>query len=132
MKTEQLDLILQAKDSHLAARLLLDNGFSGFAASRAYYSMFYVAQAFLLEQELAYSSHSATIAAFGKEFCHGGNVPPEYHKFLRIAFDFRHKGDYGKRGRVSTDVAQTQIDRAGEFLRLAEDTWGQVRDDAEE
>jgi uncharacterized protein (UPF0332 family) len=44
-----------------AARLLAEGGFFDFAISRAYYSMFYIAEAFLLGERLAYSKHSAVI-----------------------------------------------------------------------
>jgi uncharacterized protein len=48
MTDAQRDLLLKARTSLDAARLLHSAGFSAFAASRAYYAMFYVvAQAFL-------------------------------------------------------------------------------------
>ena len=39
---------MQARDSLAAAGVLEEQGFYGFAASGAYYSMFYVAEAILL------------------------------------------------------------------------------------
>lgn len=68
MTNEQRLLTEKAKESLRAARLLSDSSMHGFAASRAYYSMFYIAQAFLLEEELTFSSHAAVIGAFGKIF----------------------------------------------------------------
>ncbi|MEG3931506.1 MULTISPECIES: HEPN domain-containing protein [unclassified Microcoleus] len=50
MKPEQLELIQKSRESISAAKLLLDNGFPGYAAARAYYAMFYIAEAFLAEQ----------------------------------------------------------------------------------
>ena len=52
----------------MAAQLLNDQGFHDFATSRAYYAMFYVAEALLLGEGLTFSKHSAVIAAFGKSF----------------------------------------------------------------
>jgi len=46
MTEEQRELLEEARDSIAAAKLLLDGGFLGYAASRAYYAMFYVAEAF--------------------------------------------------------------------------------------
>jgi uncharacterized protein (UPF0332 family) len=37
-----LSLMAKAEESLAAARLLRDGGYHGFAASRAYYAMFYV------------------------------------------------------------------------------------------
>jgi uncharacterized protein (UPF0332 family) len=54
MTPEQQDLLILARDSLAAARLLDDEGYYGFAAARAYYAMFYVAEAFLLESDLSF------------------------------------------------------------------------------
>ena len=55
MTSEQAALIKKAEESLRAARLLAKDTLYNFAASRAYYAMFYVAQAFLLDEKLAYS-----------------------------------------------------------------------------
>jgi uncharacterized protein (UPF0332 family) len=50
MSTEDIQaLIDKAKESLEVAQGILQSGHEGFAASRAYYAMFYVAQALLLE-----------------------------------------------------------------------------------
>ncbi len=63
MKNEIQALIEKAHASLEAAELLGQQGYYGFAASRAYYAMFYAAEALLLERNLSFSSHSAVIAA---------------------------------------------------------------------
>jgi uncharacterized protein (UPF0332 family) len=65
MIPEQRDLLIQARDSLEAAKLLTQGGHHGFAASRAYYTMFYVAEAFLIGEGLSFSKHFAVHAAFG-------------------------------------------------------------------
>ena len=75
MKPEQKALIEKAQASLNAARLLFDEHYFGFAASRAYYAMFYVVEALLLEEGSAFSKHSAVIAAFGQLFVKTGRVP---------------------------------------------------------
>jgi uncharacterized protein (UPF0332 family) len=57
MKPEQAGLPRKAHESLDAAKLMARQGYQDFAASRAYYSMFYVAEAFLLEKGLAFSKH---------------------------------------------------------------------------
>ena len=54
MMPEQADLLRQAHDSLAAAKILDAQGYHGFAASRAYYTMFYITEAFLLGQGLAF------------------------------------------------------------------------------
>jgi uncharacterized protein (UPF0332 family) len=44
--------------------------------------MFYIAEAFLLGEGLTFSSHSAVIAAFGREFAKTKRLPVEYHRYL--------------------------------------------------
>ncbi len=68
MTPEIEELLERARQSQKAAAKLLRGGFYNFAASRAYYAMFYITQALLLSKGLSFSSHSAVIAAFGKEF----------------------------------------------------------------
>lgn len=74
MTAEQAALLQKAQKSLRAARLLADQGFYDFAVSRAYYAMFYIAEAFLLGEGLAFSKHSAVISAFGERFAKSGRV----------------------------------------------------------
>jgi uncharacterized protein (UPF0332 family) len=65
---EQAALIRKAEESLRAAQFLLQQEFNDFAASRAYYTMFYVASALLLSKGLSFSSHAGVISAFGQQF----------------------------------------------------------------
>jgi len=120
MMPEQKDLLVQARDSVAAAKLLCTEGHHGFAASRAYYAMFYVAEAFLLGKGLAFSKHGGVHAAFGKHFTKTGIVSTEFHRYLIRGMAVRHAGDYGKARKVSPEEAAEQITRAEQFLQLAE------------
>lgn len=126
MTEEQRELLEEAKDSIAAAKLLLDGGYPGYAASRAYYAMFYAAEAFLEGENLSFSKHSAVIAAFGRHFASTGRIPAEFHRYLLEAQELRHSGDYGPRDAVSFDHSREQIERAEQFLRLAEDRLGDI------
>jgi uncharacterized protein (UPF0332 family) len=107
--------------------MLLKGGYPGYAASRGYYAMFYIAEAFLEGKGVSFSKHSAVIAAFGEHFAHTGQVPAEFHRFLLEAFDLRRIGDYGQRGAISPEQAEEQIARAQRFLELAERLIGPAR-----
>ena len=120
MTPEQQDLLQKATSSLEAARVLLENGFPEFAASRAYYAMFYIAEAFLEGEGLSFSKHSAVISAFGQQFARTGRVPIEFHRRLITAEQIRLQGDYQSQGNVSPTQAQTLIDQAAEFITLAE------------
>ena len=120
MTDEQRELLLQARDSLEAARWLMKGDYPGYAAARAYYAMFYVAEAFLEGEGMSFSRHSAVISAFGRELANTGRVPVEFHRYFIEAQEVRHSGDYGERQAVDFEQAQVQIDRAEEFLNLAQ------------
>ena len=84
MNPEQEQLIAKAQDSLKAARVLTNEGLYDFAISRAYYTMFYVAEAFLLSEGLSFSKHSAVIAKFGEYFARTNRIPNVYHRYLML------------------------------------------------
>ncbi len=126
MIEDQRELLEKAHLSLTAARLLLQGSFPDFAASHAYYAMFYVAQAFLEGEGMAFSKHSAVIAAFGRHFARTGKVPIEFHQYLLKAQESRQSGDYGPPHAVTLEEAREQIARAERFLVLAEHLIGPV------
>ncbi|MBK7219159.1 MAG: HEPN domain-containing protein [Candidatus Promineofilum sp.] len=79
------DYLRQAEDSLAAAELLLSEDFAGYAAARAYYGMFYVAQAFLATRGLASSKHSGVVGMFGHEFAKSGVLPEHSPLLIRAA-----------------------------------------------
>ncbi|MEB3337995.1 MAG: HEPN domain-containing protein [Leptolyngbyaceae bacterium] len=119
MTDEQRELLLKAQQSLAAAKLLLSNSYPDYATSRAYYTMFYIAEAFLEVDGLSFSKHSAVISAFGREFAKPQRVPSNFHRFLIEAQALRTTGDYGQLNAVTLDQAAEQIDRAEEFLVFA-------------
>jgi len=129
MTPEQAALLRQARDSLVGARLLETEGLHGFAASRAYYTMFYVAEAFLLGKGLAFSKHGAVHAAFGREFAKKGLVPRELHGYLLHAMEVRHAGDYDPFNPVGAAESAQQIARAEQFLDTAQRLIGPAPED---
>ncbi len=126
MTPEQLALLQKASDSLKAAKLLADQKFYDFAVSRAYYTMFYIASAFLLGEGLAFSKHSAVIAKFGQHFAKTRRVPVEFHRYLIKAEDNRKIGDYDTGPGLTKAQMDTQITRAEQFLELAEHLIGPI------
>jgi len=117
---EQASLIRKAEESLQAAELLASQEFYDFAVSRAYYTMFYVASAFLLSRGLSYSSHAGVISAFGQQFARTGLVPIEFHRYLIEGQDSRNIGDYDSTGSgITQSRATEQLIRAAQFIELA-------------
>ena len=94
MTPEQRSLLNKAQKSLDASQELMEKGFYDFAISRAYYAMFYVAEALLDQEGLSFSSHAAVIGAFGKHLARTGKVPVELHRQLIDAQSLRTSADY--------------------------------------
>lgn len=120
MTEDQAGLVRKAEASLQAAKSLAEQGYIDFAVSRAYYTMFYVAQAFLLINGLIFSKHSAVISSFGRDFAHAGRVPVEFHRHLIEAEVQRNAGDYHIKSTLTPADAALQIERAEAFLTLAQ------------
>ena len=111
-----------AEESHEAAKLLMDRGFVRFAAAQSYYTIFYLAQALLLTKGLTYSSHSAVLAAYGKEFAKTGLLDPKFHRYIIDSQQLRQTGHYGDEGE---EVTQEQVNEsfhwADEFIQAVKE-----------
>ncbi len=118
MTDEQRALLDRATKSLQAARILLRECMPGFAASRAYYAMFYVAEAMLDTEGLAFSKHSAVIASFGQRFVRVNRVEAKFHRYLIEAHELRQAGDYGDLDAVNAEDARNLINRAAELIEL--------------
>ena len=119
MTPEQQALLKKADRSLNAARLLSKDGSDDFAVSRAYYAMFYVAEALLMDRNLSFSTHSGVINAFGLNFIKTKEIPAEYHRAIISAERIRLKGDYDIDDVISTESAQQQITWAEKFITIA-------------
>ena len=71
-----------ADESHEVAGKLIEMGHTRFSAAQSYYTIFYLMQAMLLSKGLTFSSHSAAIAAYGKEFAKTGALDPKFHRYI--------------------------------------------------
>lgn len=111
-----LEFLDKAEASLRAATLLQGEGFVGFAASRAYYTTLYAANALLLTKDLAFSKHSAVIAAFGKQFALKNDTFRKLHRYLIDAESLRTVGDYSIDMDVTPEQTEAILQWATEFL----------------
>ncbi|MBI5838888.1 MAG: HEPN domain-containing protein [Chloroflexi bacterium] len=120
MKPEVRDLLDKARRSLKTAEKIFKDNEIDFAGSRAYYAMFYIAEALLLERGLAFSSHSAVIANFGKEFARTGTLNPKFHNYLIKSQDRRNIGDYAIGDHLTEEEVREMLAWGKEFLAAAE------------
>lgn len=116
MTPSQQGLLNKAQRSLEAAKTLKTEGFMEFAVSRAYYAMFYVAQALLEGEGLSFSRHSGVISALGERFARKNRIPQDYHRYLIDAQAQRNRGDYNIAPNLSKADAELLISRAETFL----------------
>jgi uncharacterized protein (UPF0332 family) len=120
LNASQQALLAKARRSAAAGRRLAADGDLDFAVSRAYYAMFYRAQAFLLGREQRFSKHSAVIAAFGEQFAKDDKTLREFHHGIIEAQDAHNVGDYQIDAALAREDVQAHLDRAERFIKVAE------------
>jgi uncharacterized protein (UPF0332 family) len=103
-----------------AAETLLQAGDVEFAIGRAYYAMFYVAEALLNEKGLRFRRHGRVHAAFSVQFTKRGILDAKFHRWLLDAFDQRIQDDYGLGTTSASDDVARMLEQAREFLQEAQ------------
>jgi uncharacterized protein (UPF0332 family) len=121
MNVEVKELLEKAESSLSAAGLLLKEGYPGFAASRAYYAMFYVAEALLSSLGQSYSTHGGVVGAFGREFAKTAKLDAKFHRWLIDGQDLRNVGDYAVGSTVSSAQADELLAQARELVESGRD-----------
>lgn len=121
MNSEDVRLYLERANLDLrAAKANLDDGFYGVVVSRAYYAMFYAANALLATQGLTRSKHTAVHAAFGQHFVKTGLIEPQYLRRLVDAFDARSDADYDAAFVGDPARAEAAVASAKDFVARVE------------
>ena len=126
MKESSEKLLEKSARAVRAAEILLREGDLDAAAGRAYYAMFYVAEALLFEKGLQFRKHSGVHSAFGEHFAKAGTLDSKFHWWLLNASDKRIQADYGVDAVLSGEDAELVLVQArgflGEALRLLGDS----------
>ena len=112
---EHAQQMLQVADHNLA------DGFYASAINRAYYAIFYAANALLATKGLSRSKHSAVVATFRQHFIKPRLIEGEYSDIYGRVMDDRHKGDYDIiESTVDPARAQTDLVDAQRFVKRVE------------
>ena len=103
----------------VAAHNLAD-GFYGSAVNRAYYAIFYAANALLATQGITRSKHSGVIAAFRQCFVRPEEIEAEYSDIYGRVMENRHVGDYEIELPIEPQVAADDLRDARRFVGRVE------------
>jgi len=114
--TEDAHKLLNKAQRAVGAAARLKDDDPDFAVARAYYAMFYAAEALLVDQGLRFRKHGAIHAAFGEQFIKGGILDAKFHRWLLDAFDKRIQADYGIDVALTAEDALATLRQAEQFL----------------
>ncbi len=89
------------------------------AVNRAYYAIFYAANALLATKGLERSKHSGVIAAFRQHFVKTGLIEVEYSDLYGTTMSDRHEGDYSL-AYLDYETATRDLEWADRFLDRVE------------
>lgn len=117
MSTAGQRLLAKSADNVRAVQRLISDGHHEIAISRAYYVMFYAAQAALLTKGKTYARHSATIQGFWEHFVKTGLVRRQLHEVFADAFEGRSECDYDDMVTKHREDAERVLRDAEAFLR---------------
>ncbi len=116
MRSELRSAIDKAKESIEVAKKLHHDGHYDFAVARAYYAMFYLAEAALQTKGLVFSSHQAVISGFARHFVRQGIFSKQLHRSLSRMFTLRVTGDYGSYQAIPQQKSAKSLDEATTFV----------------
>lgn len=115
MNEEIAGLQQKALRSLESAKRIFNDGDFDFAVARAYYAMFYIAEAALLSRGKTFSKHAAIISAFYHEFVATEILPQKLHTDFHHAFENRNIGDYSWMDTFSKVDAKKLLNIAADF-----------------
>lgn len=113
-KTEQL--LTKSQQYLRSAAVLLEVGDYDSSVSRAYFAMFYAAQAALLTTGATVKSRRSVRSAFTEHFVQNGRFPQRAADVLNQAYEMQETADYAQRPVVSEDEAERTLGEAEAFI----------------
>ena len=121
MKESTQQLMLNAEETLHAAEVLFKEEYLRDAVNRAYYAVFYIAEALLNEKDLRFKKHGTVHGSFSQHFVKTGIFDAKYHKLLTKSFGQRMLGDYDEVTRFTSGEVIQILEQAWDFLKTAKD-----------
>ena len=117
LTTEVEALMIKARHALGVAEKLRAGGDFPDAASKAYYAMFYAAQALLKSHGIEVVKHSAVASVLGRRFAKTGRLDPKFHRIFLNARRVRETADYGIFQEVTEHAAEVAVEEGRAFLK---------------
>ena len=114
---ETTDVLLHKAQTYLrSAAVLLELEDYDSCASRAYFAMFYAAQALLLKEHGQMPEDQGIRSAFYSAFVETGVLPEQAGAALDRGYELQERGDYSHRFAVSQQDAERVLQEAEAFV----------------
>ena len=113
-------LMQRARRTLRTARLVLNDEDYASAVNRAYYVIFYAANAALSTQNVEQHKHTGVISEFRLRFIKTGLIEREYSAFYGDTMDARHDSDYDFVTETERERAESAIADAEQFVTRIE------------
>ena len=113
-------LVQRARRTLRTAWLAFEDGDYASAINRAYYSIFYAANAALSTRNLERHKHTGVISEFRLQFIKTRLLEREYSAFFGDVMDARHSSDYDFMVDVERERAKSAVDEAERFVTRIE------------
>lgn len=118
---EKIDALLRKAQAYLrSAAVLLELEDFDSTASRAYFAMFYAAQAALLQETQALSSKQGIRSAFIERFVDHGPLPERAGEAFERASELQEMGDFAYDFAVTESEAEFVLAEAEAFVNSLE------------
>ncbi len=108
--------IEKARETILAAKLLMENNLLSHAENRIYYSIFYLISALAIKHDFSTSKHRELLGWFNKNFVYTQKVSVEMKNIYRDAFENRQESDYEDYKTFEIEEVKTHFDRMLTFV----------------
>lgn len=114
---DTIDSLLQKAQQYLrSAAVLLETGDFDSCASRAYFAMFYAAQAALQQNGQELSPTQGIRSAFVERYVRSGRFPERAEQALYRGYELQQLGDYAQHRAVSQRDAERLLQEAEAFV----------------
>jgi uncharacterized protein (UPF0332 family) len=113
----EIELYMSHADKMLeVAKHNLAEGFYSTAVNRAYYAVFYAANALLATEGLSRGKHSGVVAAFRQHFVKPGLIEAKFGRIYGQLMDDRRGADYDLETIIEPEQAAADVEHAHRFL----------------
>jgi hypothetical protein len=115
---KEVALYIDNADEALSvAQLNFDNEYYTATINRAYYAIFYAANALLATQKLSRSKHSGVLSVFRQHFIKTELLPTDLSVIYGQVMDDRQEGDYEILAATSKEDAEFDLAQARYFVQ---------------